>query len=282
MAASTLKQLPKSTVELTVTIPWNEVKATYETIFSAVASDTELPGFRKGKAPMDMVKDKIDKKRIYEEVVKEIVPKAYAEALKVNSVSPISSPQVTIKSAKENEPWEFIAVTAIKPIVTLKKYKEKIIELKKGKVKIYKPGDPPAKEGDNKPSLDELLGALVSETEVEVPDILVQDEVNRMLTNLLDQTKKLGLTVEQYLMAKNTTTDKLKAEYTAQAEKNLMLEFALLQVAEEQKITVTPEDIQTVIAKVEKPEDREAMKKDTYYLAHLIRQQKTIDYLSSL
>src|SRR3989338_79902 len=282
MAASTVKSLPKSTVELTVTIPWDEVKATYETIFAAVASDTELPGFRKGKAPIDLVKEKIDQKKVYEEVIKEIVHKSYAEALKTNSINPISSPQVTIKSAKENEPWEFTAICAIKPVVKLKNYKEKIAELKKGKVKIYKPGDPPAKEGDNKPSLYELLGALVSETETEVPDILVQDEVNRMLTNLLDQTKKLGLTVEQYLMAKNTTTDKLKGEYTTQAEKNLMLEFALLQVAEEQKIIVTPEDIEAVIAKVEKPEDREAMKKDTYYLAHLIRQQKVIDYLNSL
>jgi len=267
---------------LEITIPWSEVKVSRDKIINTATQEAELPGFRKGKAPKEMVAGKMDPKKIYEEVVKEIIPKVYADSLRKNSLAPISSPKINVIKAKENEDWVVSATFAIKPEIKLGAYKEKIKALKNSKTKIWTPGSGSKKEDVKKPSLDEMMQVVLAEATVEIPPILSEDEVNRMLSTLLDQTQKLGMTVEQYLMAKGITTDQLKANYSKQAENNLKLEFALSQIADDEKITITQADIDTVLAKVEKPEDRERMRQDSYYLAHLIRQQKTIDFLSAL
>ena len=56
-------------------------------------------------------------------------------------------------------------------------------------------------------------------SEVDVPDILVDEEVNHMLSRLIDQTGRLGLTVEQYLNSSGRTLDQIKQEYSQTALK---------------------------------------------------------------
>ncbi len=282
MSKWTVKNLPKSTSEIEIVIPWDEIKSTYNTVFEDVAKEMEIPGFRKGKAPRELVEKQVDKNKIYEEVIKRIVPKAYQEAVTANSLKPVTSPRIELTKAKEGEDWVIKATLALKPKVDLKNYKEKIREFKRGKVKIWTPGSNEKKEEESKPTLDELLKVLLESVEVELSDILIQEETNRLLSQLLDQTQKLGLTVEQYLMAKGKTTEQIRAEYAQTAARNLATEFALAEIADTEKIVVTDEDLNKLLAKVEKPEEREKIKKDSYYLAHLIRQQKTIDFLNSL
>ena len=284
MATSILKQLPKSTAELEITIPWSEIKTTYQVVLDQVTKESEIPGFRKGKAPKKMVEEKIDKGKIYEEVIKRIIPKAYAEAVSTHKLQPISSPKIEVVKAKQDEDWQVKATISLKPKISLKNYKDKIRDLKKAKVKIWTPGEN-QKENTKEPSklsVDEIINALADEVEVELSDELITKEANRMLSDLIDQTKQLGLTVEQYLISKGKTNEQLRAEYTHTAKRNLTVEFALTEVADVENITVSQEDLDKILEKVEKPEEKEKLKKDSYYLAHLIRQQKTLDFLSNL
>lgn len=282
MATSVLKQLPKATVELTITIPWFQVQVSYEKMIAQARSEMEVPGFRKGKAPNELTDKNIDKARVYEQVIREIVPKLYAEAIKEHNLIPITSPKIDVLKAKEKEDWLLKATVPLKPKISLKNYKEKIKILKKTKPKIWTPGTDTKKEEEKKYSLDDLLKIILEETEVELSDMLVTDEANRLLADLIDQTKKLGLTVEQYLIAKSKTTEQIKAEYAKQAEANLKIQFILAEIADQEKIAVTQEDLAKMIEKVENPEEREKLKNDSYYLAHLLRQQKTLDFLSTL
>lgn len=283
MITSTVKQVPKATAELEITIPWDDIKETYDRIFASVIKESEIPGFRKGKAPKDLVEKNVNKAKVYEEVAKEIIPKAYSTAVTEHKLIPVSSPKIEVLKAKEGENWLVKAVLALKPVINLKNYKEKIQELKKGKTKIWTPGEKQEKpEKEKKPALDEIVSVLLSEIEIELSDTLITEEANRLLTSLIDQTQKLGLTVEQYLISKGKTSEQLRAEYAQQAAKNLSIEFALSEIADKENITVTPEEIENILNKVEKEEERERLKKDSYYLAHLIRQQKTLDFLSNL
>lgn len=282
MATSTLKQLPKATVELEITIPWDEVKISYEKIVTGVKNEMEIAGFRKGKAPKELVEKNIDKTRIYEQVIRDIVPEVYAKTLKEHNLLPIASPKIDVLKAKEKEDWLLKATVPLKPKISLKNYKEKIKILKKTKPKIWTPGTDAKKEEEKKYSLDDLLKIILEEAEVELSDMLVTDEANRLLADLIDQTKKLGLTVEQYLLAKSKTTEQIKAEYAQQAEANLKIQFILSEIADQEKIAVTQEDLAKMIEKVENPAERERLKNDSYYLAHLLRQQKTLDFLNTL
>lgn len=279
---SALKQLPKNTVELEITIPWNDVKASYEEVFSLVAKDLEVPGFRKGKAPKEIVEKNIQKTRIYEEVVKRIIPKAYQDAVMENQLRPVSAPKIEVVKAKENEDWVVKATIALKPKIDLKDYKDKIKDLKQSKTKIWVPGETGKKEEDKKPTLDEIVNTLLSATDVELADVLVDEETNRLLSQLIDQTQKLGLTIEQYLMAKGKTTESVREEYKQNAIKNLKTEFILAEIADKENIVVTQEDIDKLLENVKDPQEREKARKDSYYLAHLLRQQKTLDFINSI
>ncbi|OIO13467.1 hypothetical protein COV53_00935 [Candidatus Gottesmanbacteria bacterium CG11_big_fil_rev_8_21_14_0_20_37_11] len=282
MHTSIVKNLPKATVEIQITIPWTDIKETYDNIFNNVLKGTEIPGFRKGKVPKKLVEDKIDKTKIYEEVVKQIIPKVYAQILEENKLVPVSTPKFELIKAKENEEWIIKATIALKPKINLKGYKEKIKEIKQGKTKIWVPGESTDKKEEKKLTLDDIVRALAEEVEIEFSDILISDETNRLLSNLIDQTQKLGLTIEQYLTAKGKTIESIRAEYANQSVRNLTIEFALSEIADKENIVVTQKDIDDLINKVEKDEDRDKLKKDSYYLAHLIRQQKTLDFLASL
>lgn len=282
MITSILKELPKATAELELTIPWPDISETYNKIFARVVSEFEYSGFRKGKVPPKIVEDNIDKSKIYQEVIKEVIPKAYSQALLEHRLKPVASPKIEVLKAKDNEEWLVKATVALKPKVSLKNYKEKIRAFKKTQTKIWTPGTKEEEKKDKKPSLDDIVKILLEETEIDLSDLLVGEEANRLLSQLLDQTQKLGLTVEQYLVAKGKTTEQIRSEYAQDAAKNLKLEFVLAEIADSENITVSDKDIENILTKVEKPEEKEKLKKDSYYLAHLIRQQKTLDFLYNL
>lgn len=281
MASAKVTYLPKQTVELEITIPWQEIKTTYAEFLTSVSKEAEVKGFRKGKAPKNLVEEKLDKNKLYEEVIKKIVPKAYSEALKEHNLQPVISPRLEIKKAKAQEDWQIKATVSLKPKVNLKNYKEKIKVQRTSKVKIWTPGQDKDKKND-KLSLDEIIKILLEEVEVELSDDLIKNESNRLLADLVDQTRQVGLTIEQYLISKGKTNEALRAEYAQTANRNLTLEFTLMEIADRENITVSKEDIDKLLAKVETKDEREKLARDTYYLAHLIRQQKTLDFLNTL
>lgn len=282
MSKSILKKLPKSTYELTIAIPWSKVKESYEKVFDNLVKQVEVPGFRKGKAPKKLVEEKVDKKPIYESVIKEIVPVAYSNAIKEHNLIPIVSPKIEVVEAKENKSWIFKATCAGKPKINLKNYKQRIKSVKQLTPKIWTPAKAQEDKEKKKLSLDDVINILLEEVEVELSDFLIEQEENRLLVSLIDQTQKLGLTIEQYLIAKGKTQDQIKSDYRKQAEKNLKVEFVLAEIANLENITVTQQDIDQLIAKVKDDRERNKFKQNSYYLAHLIRQQKTLDFLHNL
>jgi len=281
MSQSKINYLPKSTVEVEISIPWREIKTTYDEYLKNVSREAEVKGFRKGKAPKNLVEENLNKNRLYEEVIKKIVPKAYSQAIQDHDLKPIISPRLEISKAKINEDWLIKAIISLKPKISLKNYKQKISDARKAKVKIWTPGQDKDKKED-KLSLDEIIKILLDEVEVELSDEIISNEANRLLADLVDQTRQVGLTIEQYLISKGKTNEQLRAEYANTAKRNLTLEFALMAIADQEKITVEKTDIDKLLDKVENKNDKEKLAKDTYYLAHLIRQQKTLDFLNTL
>jgi len=277
------KRLENNTVELTITIPWDTIRATYENVVEQLVKDAELPGFRKGKAPRAAVEEKLDKNKTYEEVLQQIIPKVYADAITQEKIAPIVMPKITLKEAKENEAWTIIATTCEKPNLELGDYKKAISDLKASKQqKIWVPGQEQKKEEekDKKPTLDELLTAIYGSVKAHLPQILIDEEVNRLLSDLVDQTKKLGLTVDQYLASTNRSAESLRNDYGEQAKRTLTLEFALEEIANKEGITVTDEDINAVINTAKTEEEKKALSNQRYYLASILRRQKTIDFLA--
>lgn len=283
---STIEKKADGSVDITINIPWADVAKTYEEVMVEMVNSAELPGFRKGKAPRELVEKNLDKTKMYEEALKVLIPRSYNEALTEHSLRPIINPKIELKEAEENKDWVIHAHTTEKPTVTLGDYKKAISELKasKGK-KIWTPADgpkPEKPEEETKPTMDELLMTLHGVTTVALPPLLVEHEVNRLLSELVDQTKKLGLTPEQYLSSTQRTAESIRKEYEEQAKRTLALEFALEEVADKEGVLVGDDDIDAIIKTGKTDEEKKALTEQRYYLASVLRRQKTLDFLASL
>lgn len=284
-----ITRLNDGTIELNLTIPWTDVKTSYDATVDKAVENAEITGFRKGKAPRNLVEEKLDKAKVYEEVIGLLLPKVYNEAVTAEKLKPIITPKVELKEATENKDWLIRILTCEKPTLTIGDYKKAILELKSTKQKkIWVPGEEPKTdevgktENQNKVTLDELLKALYGIVTVTLPELLMEHEVNRLLSDLIDQTKKLGLTVEQYLASTGRNAESIRSEYTEQARRSLTLEFALEDIADKEGILISDDDIDTVIKSSKSEEEQKALSTQRYYLASILRRQKTLDFLSSL
>jgi trigger factor len=200
-------------------------------------------------------------------------------------VKPIITPKIQLKEATEKKDWVIEAQTVERPRVEVGDYKKAITDLKASKAKkIWVPGSEPKedKKEETKPTMDDILKTVFDVVTSTLPALLVEQEVNRLLSDLIDQTKKLGLSVDQYLAASGKTADSIRKDYNEQAIRTLTLEFALEEIADKEGILISDDDIDAVIKTAKTDEERESMKRERFYLASVLRRQKTLDFLSAV
>ena len=98
-------------------------------VYAKSAKYFNIPGFRKGKAPMAIVEKQYGPEIFYEDTFNEIVPEEYERELKENNIEAVSRPEIEVKQMGKGQDLIFTAVVQTKPEVKLGKYKG--IELKK-------------------------------------------------------------------------------------------------------------------------------------------------------
>lgn len=274
--AFAVKKAPDGAIELKITIPWNTVKKTWDIVVVEMVKNSNLPGFRKGKAPKKLVEEKLDKAKIKEEVLRHLLPQAYTEAIKEHSLRPIMDPRIHLEGElAQGEDWQFHAVTCEAPEVNLNGYKEAVQKIT-AKSKIIVPG-----KQSEPVKLEDIIKAILEAVKVAVPQVLIEREADRLLSQLLDEIKRLGMTLDQYLSSSGKTAETLRAEYSHKAQNDLKLEFVLQKIAESEKITVEDSEIQKTIENA-KPEEKQSLSANRYLLASILRQQKTLDFLKAL
>lgn len=282
---SALNKLQDGTIELTITIPWQKISRSYRQKLTELGKSTMVKGFRKGKAPIKMIEKKIGKQRLYEEVLKDLITDVYLEAVKEHNLKPIVNPQISVGALEENKDWQIKATTCELPKVELDNYKE-AVKKSLASEKIWLPGQDKkdsTPESENK-KLEKIFQALLSSTKVSIPEILIQEETNRMLSRLIDQTSKLGITLEQYLASSGKTAEQLKSEYRQQAEQTIKLELILSAIADKEEIKISEAEVEKMIENLPDPESRQSFKtpKQKAYIRQLLRKRQVIDNLAKL
>jgi len=281
---STLNRLPNGNIELTITIPWKKVKIAYDKTLEKFVKQTEIKGFRKGKAPKKLIEEKVGRETLYEETLKELIPQAYLEAVQKHKIQPIINPQLKLTSAAWEKDWQIIATTCELPEVKLGDYKG---EIKKALAveKIWIPGkDKKEKKPTTEDKLGKIFKTLLETCQLQIPELLIEDEINRMLSRLIDQTARLGLTIEQYLVSQKKSVEQLKTEYHQQAEELLKLEFILSAIADEEKIQVAEEEVEKLIEAIPDDKTKKALQtpEQKIFIRQLLKKRHVIDNLSSL
>ena len=106
---------------LEIEVPKETVDEEFEAAYRTYKTQAKIPGFRKGKAPLEMVKRRF-KDAIRKDVLETLVPRTYEDALKETDLSPISMPEVKEINFEEGKPLKFKAEIEVKPEVEVKDY----------------------------------------------------------------------------------------------------------------------------------------------------------------
>ena len=123
MSVKVEKSENKNEVKLEFTIEAKVFDEGIKKVFNKNAKYFNIPGFRKGKAPMNIVEKYYGAEIFYEDAFNEVVPAAYDEAIKAEKLDVVSRPDIDIKQIGKGKDLIFTATVSLKPEVKLGKYK---------------------------------------------------------------------------------------------------------------------------------------------------------------
>ncbi len=133
------KDLPNSEIELEVEVAWSEINKDFEKELDEYTKEVELPGFRKGKAPRDMVRQKIGEMKILQDASSNSIYRIYPQIVDSEKIEKIiADPIVSITKIAFGNPLVFKLRIPVEPEIKLPDYKNiaKEINPKKEKVEI--------------------------------------------------------------------------------------------------------------------------------------------------
>ncbi len=118
-----VEKLEKNMAKLTIEVSAEELEKALNGAFLKNRNRINIPGFRKGKAPRKMIEQMYGKEIFYEDAANALIPEAYEKALEECTEDIVSSPKVDVVQIEAGKPFIFTAEVALKPEVTLGKYK---------------------------------------------------------------------------------------------------------------------------------------------------------------
>ena len=254
----------KSTAYIDVLASAKEVAEEEAHTLAHMAEETTIKGFRKGKAPLNVVKNSLDPEKLKQRTVTHLLGHAIDQAIKDLKLKVIANPRLTKEDTGKAD-WTFTLEFPLYPEFELGEYQAKI---KAG----YTKGKP---ENDDK-KLKIAFDTLLDTVKMEIPQALIDEEVNRSLGRLVSQTESLNLTIADYLKSIKKTPQQLREEYQKTANESLKLDFLLFAVARDLKLTVGEDEVKSFQSAAQvKDADRP-------YLESVLLKRKAVDSLMKL
>ena len=118
-----VEKLEKNMAKLTVEVPAEQFEKAIKKAFNKNKNRFNIPGFRKGKAPQAMIEKMYGVGVFYEDAADEAINETYADAMKESELDIVSRPAISIEQIEKGQPFIYTATVAVKPEVTLGKYK---------------------------------------------------------------------------------------------------------------------------------------------------------------
>ncbi|HVV14812.1 MAG TPA: trigger factor [Candidatus Paceibacterota bacterium] len=293
-------KLPDSEVELGGDIPFDTIVPYRARALKHLAEHAELPGFRPGHVPPDILLKKVGEAGVLQEAVEMFMQDFYPVLLETQKVDAVGRPEIAITKLAPENPVGLKIRAAVYPEIALPKdWKktgdkitaepaalatdedvEKTIEslrqarkTKKedGTEEIPEVTDEFAKSLGAFQTVDELkaqikkgigeekeraakdarrgkiIDALLAKTEVEVPRIFVESELEKILAQMREDIGRMGLKFEDYLKHSNKTEDAIRDEFRDQAKKRAKLQLTLNKIAEVENIEADKEAVEAEI-----------------------------------
>jgi trigger factor len=124
-----MEKLEKNVVKFEVTVEAAKFNEALKKSYAKNANRFNIPGFRKGKAPMNIVKKYYGEGALYEDAINFIYETTYPQVLVEHNINPVDYPSIDIVDIGEGKDFVYVATVPVMPEVELGEYKG--IEVKK-------------------------------------------------------------------------------------------------------------------------------------------------------
>ncbi|MFA6257088.1 MAG: trigger factor [Candidatus Paceibacterota bacterium] len=324
-----VRKLPKSVVEIEGELEAEIFESYFDKALKKLSENLEIPGFRKGKVPENILKSQVPESKILEEMAELALGEHYPKIIEDNKIDAISRPEVAITKLARKNPLGFKIITSVLPEVKLPDYKKiakkvkeavpeadknitvseedlenTIMDIRKSRApKVHmaeaephehKEGEPARSEdhsggehahpepkpeelpefndefvknlgpfkdvADFKEKLKEniklekenmarektrlsIVEKIVDESEIDLPEILVEIELDKILYRMESDITTMGLRFEDYLKHLNKTAADLRKDFRKDGENKAKLALILNEIAKAEKIVADPEQV---------------------------------------
>lgn len=160
-------------VQVDVVVDEKSWKEAQDKAFNKLAENVTIDGFRKGKAPKNLVKSHVDPMKVLDEAINALLPSIYQDIIEKDGVRPYARPQVDVTKVSDTE-LEVKFLLAVAPEVKLGQYKG--LEIGKKEVKVTKKDVEQALED----TLKENASLVVKDSEAALGDTVVMDFVGKV------------------------------------------------------------------------------------------------------
>lgn len=283
----TTQQLSKSQHELKIEIPASEFQGFIEKATLDLGQEIEVEGFRKGRAPREIIEKEVGQQRILQTAAEACVRENYLKAVAEQKLEPLGQPEIEILKLAPHNPFEFKAKITLLPEIELSDYRKIASQIKQREVKVTDEEIARLKQEKERVEKEklrqEILEKIAQASQLETPAILIESEKKRMLENIKEQMPQmLGINFEDYLKKINKTEKELLDSFSTEAEKRVRNSLILREIGKREKIEVEEKELETEMAKISQLSpnlDKNQLKE---YTESVIKNEKIFQILESL
>ena len=197
-----------------------------------IGSGSFIPGFEEQVVGMKVGEEKDLNVTFPEDYqAKDLAGQAVVFKVKVHEIKSKVLPEIDDELAKD------VNVDGIETLEDLKTYTKEQIKNRK------------QTEADNKFN-DDVFNAVVENTPLNVPEVMVENELNNMMRDVEQNLSQQGLTLELFQQLTGKTADDMKAEMHEQAEKRVKFNLILAEIVMAENIEVTDEEVDDEIKEI--------------------------------
>ncbi len=355
-----INKLKNSVVEIEGEIEAEVFESYFSKALKKLGDSVEIDGFRKGKAPENILLANIPESRILEEMAELALSEHYPKIITEEKVDAIGRPEINITKLARKNPLGFKIKTAVLPEIKLPEYKEiakktnaknkgkEVVitdeeventitdirksrapkkhmqevaaeEIKKENTQTSETKDPVSDVENQLPELnDEFVQALgpfenvedfktklkenlklekanlereknrlaiveeiISSSEIDLPELLVEMELDKILYRMESDITAMGLKFEDYMKHMGKTVEDLRKEFRGEGEKKAKLALVLNKISEVEKLVAEMEEIEKEVAHILEHYKDADPERARAYAENVLTNEKIFQFLES-
>lgn len=327
------KELPKSQLRFEIEIPAEEIGIRQKEVLSRAGNELELPGFRKGHVPEEIIRARMGELAIFEEASLDALRDALQETFLSEKLETIGRPEVIPTKLVPQNPACFRVTVSLLPTLVLPDYKKiaaeqnkkpeeiKTVEEKEidavieeiakqheratgkkgfvlseetvkelGEFQTIAEFREKVKEGSLahkkvrglEKRRAELLEILIKNSEGDIPDILIESEIDRMEAELKSEIERMGGSFEHYLSEIKKDSGALKKEWHPDAEKRARLELLLTQISQKENIKPDENAVQQEVGHILEHYKNASREAAISFVETMLTKQKVVEFLENI